>query len=156
MSQDKPQQQKQQKQQSKHPIVKCNLAGRPRTYDDAFIEKEAELFLKWIDENEHAIFLKEFAFERGYSPTKLQIFADRNEQFRIALAIAHEWQEMKLSKGGLTRDYAEGFTKFVLARNHGWNDTKNINITSNNPLPGWVVDAAGKSTGLINDNKSSS
>jgi hypothetical protein len=136
--------------------IKYKLNRRPRIYDDAFILIETDAFYEWMNDNSHAIYFKEFAFERGYDPSKLMVFAERSEEFRQALAIAHEWQEMRLAKGGLDRTYAEGFTKFVLARNHGWSDTKNINITSNGPVPGWIAEASGESPGLVNAKKPSS
>ena len=139
---------------------KTNLSsiGRPRIYDDEFLEKEAVIFTKWIDDNtnSNAIYFKEFAFERGYAPSKMCIFAERNDSFRAALEVAHEWQELKLSKGGITKEFAEGFTKFVLARNHGWVEQKNINITSANPIPAWALEAAGESKDLVNNDKPSS
>lgn len=135
--------------------IKYKLNRRPRIYDDEFIIAETDAFYEWMNDNSHAIYFKEFAFERGYAPSMLTIFAERNEQFREALMLAAEWQEMRLSKGGLDRSYAEGFTKFVLARNHGWSDAKNINITSNAPstIVDLILQSAGTSTGLVNDKK---
>jgi hypothetical protein len=137
-----------------HPNWNTELIGRPRKYDDEFLENEAKALWKWIGTTDR-LYFKDFAFERGYSPLKLPIFAERNENFRMAFLDAKEWQECRLVHGGLTKEFESGFTRFVMAKVCGWHDAKNINITSNNPLPEWVVDAAGKSTGLINDNKSS-
>jgi hypothetical protein len=136
------------KKSMKH-LFKSNVNGRPRVYDEEFIDKEADALYEWLNEDTGAIYFKEFAFLRGYAPSKLLIFSERSEKFREALDMAHQWQELQLSKGGITKEFAEGFTKFVLARNHGWVEQKNINITSNTPIPAWVEEATGASKDLV-------
>ncbi len=137
-----------------HPNYNIEGIGRPRKYDDDFIENEAIALYKWIATTDE-IYFKQFAFERGFSPSKLTVFAERSEIFREALDHAHEWQQCRLVKGGLTKEFDSGFTKFVLARNHGWVEAKNINITSNEPntIVDLILQTAGTSTGLVNDKK---
>jgi hypothetical protein len=138
-----------------HPNWNVNGGGRPRIYDDEFIENEALAFYEWIERNE-GIYFKEFAFNRGYSPKQLAIFAERNQNFKVALETAHEWQEIKLATGGLTKIFDPGFTKFVMARTCGWRDEKTVNVNSNTPIPDWVVEAEGKSKHLVKNDESAS
>ncbi len=126
--------------------------GRPVIYDDEFIERECDAFEAWMaDEESDAIFLTEFASSRGYSRKRLPEFAEKSKRFADVLEIAKEWQEHKLTKGAMTRAYDSGFTKFVMPRVCGaqWKETKDVNITTNGPVPPWIEEAEGKSKDLI-------
>ena len=136
-----------------HPNWNLEGLGRPRKFDDEFIENEAIALTEWIRRTD-ALYFKEFAFERGYSPTKLTVFAERNINFREALKDAHEWQEARLVRGGLTKEFDPGFTKFVMARTCGWKEEKTLNVNSNTPIPDWVVEAEGKSKNLVKNDES--
>jgi hypothetical protein len=138
-----------------HPNYNIHGHGRPRKFDDEFIENEASALYEWIATTDR-LYFKDFAFERGYGANKLVVFAERSENFREALENAKHWQESRLMHGGLTKEFDSGFTKFTMAHVCGWSDTKNININSNGPVPGWISEAAGESPGLVNAKKSSS
>jgi len=130
---------------------KLDVGGRPVKYTKEFLDNEAEEFIKWM-KLPRSIYFKEFALNRGYRPSRMVEFAEMNEKFSEALTYAREWQEMRLVKGGLTKDFDSSFTKFVMAHTCGWKEEKNVNITSNgNPLPDWAKDAEGKSKDLVNE-----
>jgi hypothetical protein len=79
-------------------------------------------------------------------------FAEANQNFSEAYKYAREWQEMRLAKGGLTREFDSSFTKFVMAHTCGWKEEKNVNITSNGtPIPEWAKQAEGQSKDLVNE-----
>ncbi len=126
--------------------------GRPIKYTQEFIETEADALLKWIKDDEH-IYLKRFSFERGYSSSRLTEFAKANEKFSLALEKAHDWQEMKLAEGGLKKTFDSGFTKFVLARTHGWTDKKEISHTADENAPQWLKDSINNSKDLVSNEK---
>jgi hypothetical protein len=135
-----------------HPNWNVNNIGRPRTYDDEFIEKEANALLEWIKSDE-GLYLKEFSLMRGYPAENLSMFAERNFIFRQALQLAHNWQEIKLFKGGLTKQYDSSFAKFSLGYLYKWKETKEINVVSENPLIAQIADAEGKSKDLVKNDQ---
>ena len=138
-----------------HPNYNIEGFGRPRKYDDEFIEQEAHALWDWISSTQ-CLYFKEFAFQRGYSPSKLSIFAERNENFRQALQDAHEWQESRLLKGGLTKEFDSAFTRFAMSQLCGWKDQKTLNVQSNGPIPPWIAEAEGKSKNLVKNDEPAS
>lgn len=126
--------------------------GRPVKYTQEFIEAEADALDKWIAKDEH-IYLKRFSFQRGYSSQRLSEFASVNERFSEALNRAHEWQEIKLAEGGLTAEFNPGFTKFVLARTHGWTDQTMVKHTVDENAPEWLIKATNNSKDLVKNDK---
>ena len=73
-------------------------------YTQEFIEAEAEALEKWMQQTD-SIYLKGFAFDRGYSPQRLPEFAESNKRFAEVLARAREWQEIRLVEGGLLDEF---------------------------------------------------
>lgn len=136
------------------PYSGSETGGRPVIYTEEFINNEADELEVWLDDPENkSLFLREFAYKRKYSYNRLQEFAKINEKFSGMLDRAKEWQVIKLSTGALTRDFDSGFTKFLMPRVCGpeWRETKDITVTTNGPVPEWIVDAEGKSKNLIDD-----
>jgi len=105
----------------------------PDKYTDEWIEKEAQAFLDWMEKPGN-LFIKSFAVERGYHPNRLQEFAEKNNVFSGVYLRAKAWQEGKLVKGGLLREYDSGMTKFVLVNHHGYKEKAEISGDSTNPL----------------------
>jgi len=133
------------------PYNKQGEGGRPEKYTKEYIENEAEEFLKWI-KLPKSIYFKRFAINRGYHPNRLSEFAEMNERFSGVYEIAREWQEVRLTEGGLSRELDSSFTKFVMAKVCGWKEEKNVNITSNGtPIPEWAKQAEGQSKDLVNE-----
>lgn len=123
--------------------------GRPKIYDDAFIEAEAEAFLAWI-RNPENIWMEDFAVERGYSPQRLYEFAKTNPVFSEVLEYVKHWQKGKLIKGGLLDTFNAGFTKFVMGNTCGWYDKQQISGDASNPLSVAMNKADGSSKDLVN------
>lgn len=92
-------------------------SGRPKIYDDARIEEEANALLEWIKvDSESKIYIGSFAKERGYDRAQLSEFARNNEIFSRAYRMAKQWQEEKFIRNGLTRTWDSAFTAKVMAR----------------------------------------
>lgn len=136
------------------PYPGCETGGRPPKYTKEFIEKEAEALLKWIKDPKN-IYLKRFAFERDYCSSRFTEFAKVNQKFALALKKAHEWQEIRLAEGGLSAEFNPGFTKFVLARTHGWTDKTEVKHTVADDAPEWLKGSINSSKDLLKDGKSS-
>jgi len=133
-----------------HPNWNLENIGRPKKYTDEFINNEAIEFCRWFLTTD-ALYFKEFAFERGYSPQRLSEFANSNKNFSEALNIAHEWQEIKLFKGGLTGEFNSGFCKFAMSNICGWADKSEQKLSTdpNNPIAPWIQQANGTSKDLV-------
>jgi len=127
--------------------------GRPVIYDEAFIENECIALEEWLsDKDNEDIFLNQFAFDRGYSKHRIPEFCEKSERFSTLVMRAKERQENKMLMGAMTRKYDGNFTKFVMPRLCGdhWQETKNIKVTTNGPVPPWIEEAEGKSKDLVN------
>ena len=79
-----------------------------------------------------AIFVKDFALERGYHPRRLVEFVQDNKKFAHVYEIAQAHQESRLLKGGLYNTFNAGFTKFVLINKHN-TDYKSENADDSQP-----------------------
>jgi len=132
------------------------LAGRPKIYDDAFMEKEAVELEKWI-EKPNSPWFEDFANQRGYCPEYLSRWAKENERFNQAYKRAQAMQKSLLVRGGLTNKFNPGFTKFVMANTCGWSDKTESKISGDaaNPLAFLMQQVDGKSKDLINGSSES-
>lgn len=124
--------------------------GRPRIYDDAFIEAEAASFLEWM-QSPNNIWFEDFALERGYSPARLYEFAKKSPVFSETFEIVQHMQKSKLVKGGLLEDFNAGFTKFVMGNACGWYEKQQISGDSANPLSVLLQKIDGNSKELVED-----
>jgi hypothetical protein len=127
------------------------LAGRPKKYDDAFIENEAVELENWI-EKPNSVWFEDFANQRGYSPDYLSEWAKKNERFFGAYKRAQALQKSILVRGGLSNKFNAGFTKFVMANTCGWSDRQETKLSGDvaNPLAFLMQQIDGKSKDLIN------
>ena len=134
------------------PYPGCEKGGRPKKYDDAFIEKEAVELEKWI-EKPCSPWFEDFANQRGYSPDYLSEWAKVNEKFFGAYKRFQAMQKSILIKGGLSNKFNPSFTKFVMANTCGWSDKTESKISGDaaNPLAFLMQQVDGKSKDLIND-----
>ena len=92
-----------------------NQGGRPEIYTDEWLEKEADILLKWLEEG-NGIYLGSFARSRGYDRHRLPEFANQSKVFSAAYRQAKAWQEEKFMINGLTRLWDPGFTSKCMAR----------------------------------------
>jgi hypothetical protein len=126
-----------------------NHGGAPATYTEEWLKKEAQLFRKWMQQ-EDSIYFKSFAIERGYHPNRLQEFADKNPEFSGVYNLAKAWQEQKLVNYGLFNKTNSGMTKFVLANHHGYVEKTQVSGDSSSPVSFLLTSVDGKSKDLIN------
>jgi hypothetical protein len=124
--------------------------GRPKIYDDPFIEKEASAFIDWMLNPEN-IWYEDFALERGYSPQRLYEWAKINPIFSETFDTIRSMQKSKLVKGGLKEDFNAGFTKFVMANACGWYEKQQISGDAANPLQFLLEKADGTSKELVSN-----
>ena len=137
----------------KHPPYPgCETGGRPLKYTKEFIEKEADEFLKWLQQPLN-VYFKKFALERGYHPQRLSEFAEQNQKFSDVYRMAQAWQEAKLVDGGLNNIYNAGFTKFVMGNTCGWTDKQQVSGDAINPLSILLQKVDGSSKDLISKNE---
>lgn len=132
------------------PYPGCETGGRPTKYTQEFIEAEAVALEEWLKQP-GSIYFKRFAFDRGYSQQRLSEFAEVNQKFSETLALAREWQEIRLAEGGLTNEFNSGFCKFVMGNACGWSDRTETKISgdANNPLQFLLESIDGKGKELV-------
>lgn len=131
------------------------LAGRPKKYDDAFIEKEAVELEKWI-EKPNSVWFEDFANQRGYSPDYLSMWAKQSQRFSGAYERARALQKSILVRGGLTNKFNANFTKFVMANTCGWSDRQETKLSGDatNPLAFVMQQIDGKTKELLDETES--
>lgn len=122
--------------------------GRPKVYDDTFIEREADAFLEWI-QNPINIWMEDFALERGYSPQRFYEFAKTSPVFSEVLEYVKYWQKSKLVKGGLLDSFNAGFCKFVLGNTSSWSERTQVSGDTANPLQFLLEKTDGSSKDLV-------
>lgn len=126
------------------------FAGRPVTYTDEWLAKEATLLLEWLKEPKNFYF-KRFALERGYTSQRFPEFSKRSDLFKEALELAKEWQEVKLVEGCLRQEFNSTITKFVLQNCHGWQDKTTITGVESKRMYSILDEIDGKSKELVVD-----
>jgi hypothetical protein len=87
----------------------------PRKYTDEYLEEEAKLIVKWAEETEN-LYLRDFAHERGYHPSRLSEFALSNKNFAQALERAKDIQEKKITTMALKKGADMAWVKYFLPR----------------------------------------
>ena len=102
--------------------------GAPLIHDDEFIHREADAFEKWLLK-EDSIYVKRFAFMRGYPAENLSRWAEKNKRFAQALSRAKEAQEIRLVEKGLVGEHKEKMSQFVLTNCHDWKTRNETEVT---------------------------
>ncbi len=95
--------------------AKGNKGPPPAIYDDDFIENEAAALREWIV-LPRSLWLKGFAYERGYSPTRMWEFGQKNKEFSNALEFAKDEQERKFIMGAWSKEMDMAFVKHFMPR----------------------------------------
>ncbi|MBS0655026.1 MAG: hypothetical protein JSR46_04555 [Verrucomicrobia bacterium] len=128
-----------------------NNGGRPEIYSDQWLKEEAVALLEWFTAPRN-IWLKGFALQRGYDPTRLDEFAIKSVEFSSALKKAKAMQEYKLVDMGLFKEIDSGLVKFTLTNNHGWTEKQQVSGDAANPLSCILERNDGRSKELVNGN----
>ncbi len=95
--------------------AKGNKGGAPLIYDDEFIENEALALRAWAV-GPRNLWLKGFAYERGYTPTRMWEFGQKNDEFAKALEFAKDEQERKFVYGAWSKEMDMAFVKHFMPR----------------------------------------
>ncbi len=134
------------------PYNKNGEGGRPEKYTKEVIEKYADEFEIWL-EDERNFWFKDFAIMNKFHPDLFQEWERKNERFSRVLETARLKQESKLFKSALINSFNPGIVKFALNVHHGWIEKKETVHTNNpnNPVPEWIAKQDGNSKDLVND-----
>ena len=89
--------------------------GRPAKYTDEFLEIEAEALREWAIQPRN-LWLKGFAYQRGYHPRNLSEFANKSPTFAEALEFAKDQQENKFIQGAWSKEMDMVFVKHFMPR----------------------------------------
>jgi hypothetical protein len=92
-----------------------NKGGRPEKYTSEWISAEAKAFREWIQQPRN-LWLKGFAYERGYKPQNLTEFAEKNIEFAEALTYAKDEQERTFVHGAWSKDMSMEFVRHFMPR----------------------------------------
>lgn len=126
--------------------------GCPLKYTPEVIEKLADELLAWYD-NPKNIMLNKFAIHKRMHRQRLSEFAEKNTRFADVYKLCKEWQELKLNEGGLTGEYKEGFSKFLLVNHHNYSDKveNKISGSSSDPFVTLIISSDNCTKDLVND-----
>jgi len=128
--------------------------GAPKIWTKEKIEAFASEFEAWLEDAENFWF-KDFAIKHKLNANLFGEWAKQNDRFAGVLLQARQKQEAKLFKCSLNGSYNSSMVKFALNVHHDWIEKKEV-IHKNdekNPVPNWIVEAAGKSKDLALDDQ---
>ncbi|MEN8236119.1 MAG: hypothetical protein ABFQ95_01000 [Pseudomonadota bacterium] len=91
-----------------------NTGGRPETWTEKRINKEADSFLKWANQDD-SIILRKYAAINGYAPQWLTYLADKSVRFSETLKIAKTLVGCRREELALKGDIDTGIVKATLA-----------------------------------------
>jgi hypothetical protein len=90
--------------------------GQPkRIYTPERLAEEAKALREWIMQPDN-LYLKDFAHDRGYNPTRLDEHSRNSVEFASALQFAKDKQESKFIKHGLRKEYGMDAVKYFMPR----------------------------------------
>lgn len=138
------------------PYPGCETGGRPKIYNDEFIEKEADLLEEWTTSYKDSInmFIEDFAFERGYSYRRIAEWKDQNEKFAHAYERFFQKQKTLLIKGSLSGKLKHNMCALILGNSHGIYAKTEQKITGSSEEPlEFLLNDMNPSKELVNDSK---
>jgi hypothetical protein len=97
------------------PMKKSAAGGRPEKYTQEWLIEEAKALREWIVQP-RSLWLKGFAYERGYRPGCLSEFAEKSKEFSEALEFAKDEQERKFVHGAWSKEMDMAFVKHFMPR----------------------------------------
>lgn len=95
--------------------TKKSAGGRPEKYTQEWLIEEAKALREWIVQP-RSLWLKGFAYERGYRPGCLSEFAEKSKEFSEALEFAKDEQERKFVHGAWSKEMDMAFVKHFMPR----------------------------------------
>jgi len=96
---------------------------RAEAYNKKIVDQLADNLIEWVEENvkTHEFFLLgDWAFSNGVNPKHLGYMGKKSEKFKTAHQLAKAWQEHRLAKGALKKEFDSRFSSFFLAVHCGW------------------------------------
>jgi len=114
-------------------------AGRPPKYTDEVLEALATELIDWFGESQN-LWLKDFAISKSMPWQHFCELAAKNEKFMVALKLAHDMQEAKLFRLGLSKKVNASMAIFALKNVAGWRDTQDITTSGEITLKVRYVD----------------
>jgi len=123
-----------------------NKGGRPKTWTKTAITGLIPKVLDFTERNS-CPFLEDFCLENDLCEAHISRFSDINAGFRQAIGRLMRKQKAMVLKGGLTRKFSDGFSKFVLINNHGMKDQSDLNLKGQVSHDHFIRDAISKSRG---------
>lgn len=110
----------QEKPKRKRPAVEVKasdrpIIGRPEKWTQELLEIEAKALREWVVQP-RSLWLKGFAYERGYKPQNLTEFAAKSMAFSEALEFAKDEQERKFIYGAWSKEMDMAFVKHFMPR----------------------------------------
>ena len=95
--------------------AKGNKGPPKRIYTPERLAEEAIALREWVKHPEN-LFIQDFAYDRGYHPTRLAEFKKESIEMSLAIDEFKGRQESKLLKGGLFKGMDGNFVKYTLPR----------------------------------------
>lgn len=92
-----------------------NPVGRPEKYTKEWLVEEAKALREWISQPRN-LWLKGFAYERGYSPKRLTEFIEKSSEFSESMSYAKDYQEKKFIDGAISKEMGMDFIKYFMPR----------------------------------------
>lgn len=135
------------------PYPGCETGGRPKKYTEEFINRQADELIIWLREPKN-IFFEDFLLDQDLNPQLMAIWAKENDKFSSAYDIAYQRQASRIKNGAITKDFSDGFSKFILINNHGYSDKTETKISGDavDPLV-FVLGTIPSSKDLVTDGK---
>lgn len=98
--------------------AKGNKGGRPKIWTDDAIYDMSQRLREFI-QKDVGIYLNSFCVQEKINPDLLSQWANSNEEFAGSLKEAKQWQEEKLIRKSLSREWDGSFARYVMARTCG-------------------------------------
>lgn len=128
-----------------------NKGGRPLIYDDETINKYADEFEAWMEDENH-YWLKDFFLDRKLRPQLMTEWAAKHQRFSDVVIRARQLQEGRMFKGAMSGLYNPMMTKLGLTNHHQWADKSETKISGDaeNPFSIFLTNRS-DTANLVND-----
>ena len=105
----------------------------PWKFTPEFIAPLAVKLTEWMAVKENW-WLGDFAFDNGFNRHRMVEFAEENAEFAKVFEIAKQWQENKLAKMGISKNFNTSMAIFALKNVAGWRDITDLGLGSTTPI----------------------
>lgn len=120
------------------PYNKNGEGGRPRLYDEKYLEILADKLDDWI-KIEDNLWIKYFFIENELDPNISDTFCERSERFRLAYKKAQSIQEGRIYLGSLKNKLNARMAEFGLMHIHGWATRSESKISGDASNPFMII-----------------